>query len=618
MPHPQIIPPDNPVLDRTTSYRVKPSFWLTFSGCAVFNLISWIIIEIIHPILSVVSAANLPLTIAIFLWGAIVTFSTTHLFVKYCDFIITPTTISGFDAIGLWRKQLNLQDIETVKLSKFSPKNLQIIWIKSKKRERAIVLSCFYYDTQKILSRVRECAGDNHPLTLELEKVVALPPAKPFRVIWRSIAAIAIVILTWLIGGNLVAASQEQTLNKDIAAFVRQHPTTPPNQSAIDLQAAMSKLGLSAANYGDGSKVKVSPTLAAVDDRKSIEPILNKYVDERLNKNSLAPLPAQLATYLTTHRADIEAIKSQLIDRDLPEWGSDTRWIDRSDIQAGDSINAPLIKGFDLIWLQKLLFIDIADKQSSNSNIARDLQAIDKLDRSFHSQTLMVGQLFDLISNRNANNLVRALDRPPAEWERIVDRPDRAKMMRAAIDHESMILARMMQDPKLFELMVGEDLSFSSLLRYHHLARPHNRIFAVNYHRDMQQQLDYWEQQNVCRTDGKNGTKDSATSPDTIRYTLLYPKMVIGNLDRELTIGVRQIKSQLQSGGSIEKVANEFALASQTCPGEKWTARVKNGAIAISFSHPPNWEALGMKTQANLDRLTYKIQPQKIAIDPEK
>ena len=429
----------------------------------------------------------------------------------------------------------------------------------------------------------------------------------------------AIVILVWLIGGNLVASSQEQTLNKDIAAFVGQHPTTPPNQSAIDLQSAISKLGLSVANYGDGSKVKVSPTPAAIGEWKSIEPILDKYVDDRLDKNLSAPLPAKVATYLTTHQADIEAIKGQLIDRDIPEWGSDTGWIDRSDLQAGDSLAVPWMQSLELLRIQKLLFAAQWDKQrSSTPNIARDLQAIDRLNRSLQSQTLIVGQLVDLIITGKTNKLIRLLDSLPSGWEQTIDRPERAKMMRIALNHESMIGVRMLQDPKMFEMDMGNIFPYALFARYHHLAQPYNRLLAVNYYQTMQQQLAYWEKQNICRTDGKDGIKDTMIANATSQLARQHPKVIVSNLDRELTIGVRKIKSQLQSGGAIEKVANEFSLASQTCPGEKWTARVKDGSIAISFSHPPNWEALGMKIQANLDRLTYKIQLQKLAIDPKK
>jgi hypothetical protein len=608
MPQIQLIPPDRYLLDRT-QYRIKPSFWPVLSSNTVATILCLAGIELIHPILSVVTVETLPQAIAFLLGGVIFIILVTYLTVKYWDFTISLTTIRGFDLIGVWRKELNLQDIKTAKLNTFFAKCLRSISIKSTKNERAIVLYCFYYDAQKILDRVRECAGANHPLTLALERVVVLPPAKPFKVLWQAIVTIAIVILIWLIGGNLVASSQEQTLNKDITAFVRQHPTIPPNQSAIDLQTSIAKLGLSVVNFGDGSKVKVSPTPAASDEWKSIDLILDKYVTERLKKDLSEPIPAKLATYLTTHRADIETIESQLSDRALPDWGSDTRWIDRGDLQAGDSITAPAIKSLDLLQIQRLLFADLWDKQqSSNLNIAKNLKAIENLDRSFQSQTLITGQVFDLISNRNTNKFIRLFDSLPTGWEQIVDSPSRAKMMRTALDRESMIFAKMMQDPKLFEMSMRDSSPLFWFTKYHHLARPYNRLLAVNYYQTMQQRLAYWDKQNVCHTDGKDGVEDGIISSGTDILARQYPKAIIGNLDRELTIGIRRIKSQLKLGIPIEKVANEFDLASQTCPGEKWTARVEDNVILISFSHPPNWGALLMNAKDHLDRLTYKIQ----------
>jgi hypothetical protein len=80
----------------------------------------------------------------------------------------------------------------------------------------------------------------------------------------------------------------------------------------------------------------------------------------------------------------------------------------------------------------------------------------------------------------------------------------------------------------------------------------------------------------------------------------------------QLTTSIRQIKSQMHSGESIDQVANEFKLASQACPGEQWLAKSKGGSVAISLSHPPNWKALGMDEKLNLDRFTYKINAKNI------
>ena len=590
----QLISPEQSSLDRT-KYRFKISFIRFFSLCITTYTLLFFVSEIVSPNkISNVPTQNLTLVFALILCALLlISVLATYLASLMGDITISPIEIGGCNLWGS-RTHINWHDVIAVKSYRtFGIRNSAIIKSRTT-RKKNIHVGLFLYDLPKMLDRVREYAGEDHPLTIALEKEVSLPRQKPAKVLWQIIGATCLILGIWLIGGNLVAAKQEEPLNRSIAEFVRQHPRTPPNQSAIDLQTSISKLGLSLVQFGDGSKVKVSPTQVAIDEWKSIAPILDKYVTDKLDKDSSNLLPAKLSTYLNTHRSDIEAIQTQLINNDLPEWGSDSRWIDRGNSAAGDSLTSLNTNYLNPLKIQRLLIAHLLYQQSlHNSDISKNLEAIGKLNRSFQSQTLIIGQLVNLISERNINNLVRLLDRIPDRWEKSFNNYDRTKkMMRIAIVHESMMSAKMIQDPQMFEMMGNGYLSFFA--RYHHLARPYTRVVAANYYQKVQQRLAYWEHQNICHTDGKDGSDRDWNSIDTFLLARQYPKVARSAIDRELTTSVRQIKSQLQSGAQIEQVANEFNLASQTCPGEKWTARVKDGAVAISFSHPPNWGALGM------------------------
>lgn len=101
-------------------------------------------------------------------------------------------------------------------------------------------------------------------------------------------------------------------------------------------------------------------------------------------------------------------------------------------------------------------------------------------------------------------------------------------------------------------------------------------------------------------------------------FSTLYSSLKTSNLAHGLTTSIRQIKSQIEAGAPIDKVANEFKLASRTCPSERWQAKAKDGAITISLSHAPNWTALGVKDKPPIDRFTYKINPKNLqAISPQ-
>lgn len=152
---------------------------------------------------------------------------------------------------------------------------------------------------------------------------------------------IAMLLCIWLVGGNLYADYREQPVNRAIATYVRQHPTNPPNQTAIDLQVLMAKLGISIGEFGDGSKLKVVPSQSAIAEWKAIETTLINYLvldsDLSTTEDSFQPVLAKLHRYLNHHQAEIDTIQNQLTSRELPNWDTDSRWVADSNPDAGDS-----------------------------------------------------------------------------------------------------------------------------------------------------------------------------------------------------------------------------------------------------------------------------------------
>jgi hypothetical protein len=69
------------------------------------------------------------------------------------------------------------------------------------------------------------------------------------------------------------------------------------------------------------------------------------------------------------------------------------------------------------------------------------------------------------------------------------------------------------------------------------------------------------------------------------------------------------VKAKLAAGEKVDRVAKDFNIPSQVCPGEQWTAQSTAGAVNLSFSHPPDWKALGVNNIVDIEPLTYKIKP---------
>ncbi|WP_310424398.1 hypothetical protein [Chamaesiphon sp. VAR_48_metabat_135_sub] len=540
----------------------------------------------------------------------------TYLIVSTIKITLTSEGISGSN-IFCRRQYIDWQAITLVKpYCLFGIRCLSVKTVSGKN----IQLTPHFHQTDRMLDRVRELAGEEHILVRALEKELSRPRRELTKLWFRAIGSIALTISIYLVAGNMYAADREKPLESAIANYVRQHPKTAPNQSAIELQALMTKLGLSVENFGDGSKAKVRPKESEVTEWRAIEPTIGKYVDKQLAKNedSIEPVPSNISKYLRAHQPDLAAIKTHLIDNPLPQWGLDTAWIERSNLQGGDSPLSPLMKYLDLMNTENLLIINILDKQQlPNTDISKDLAAIEKIQQSLQVQPSFLGQLVSRIGEKKISRLVRQIDKIPSDWGNNLFDRIRHEQMRSAIEGESMITSRALQDSYLFnQLLISLDSPLRFIPGFYQLARPQIRLFAVERYAKTQAGLAYWGNQNICRTDGKTGIIESrplfGLADDALfmptYVTSQYSKVLINDLRWELANSVRQVRAELVMGEKVNLLANKFNWRSTICPREQWTAKATEGAVTIAFSHPPDWKALDVNKSNDIELLTYKIK----------
>jgi hypothetical protein len=514
--------------------------------------------------------------------------------VRESDIIMNSDNIS---AVDYWyhRKCIGWQEINLIKQSQLF--GMRYLSIKTTDGI-SVQIASHYYNSSELLDRVRELAGEDHILVRALEKELSRPRYELTKLWSGVIGSIALTMSIYLIGGNMYAAEQEKPLELAIASYVRQHPKTAPNQSAIELQALITKLGLSVEAFGDGSEVKVKPEKAAIAEWKKIEDMLYAYSKKQSQKieDSIEPLPTELSSYLKTHQIDIEAIENHLINNPIPNWGADSGWIAKGDPKAGDSpIASTWVNGFHLLNVENIMIFNILDKQrSSDFDISRDLVAIERIQQSLQSQSSFVGQLYGRIGERKISDLVRHLDRIPTGWGNTLFSFDRRQRLRDAILSQSFLSSRIFQSQEAFDrLLIDTNSPLRFIPGFYHLVSPQLRLVAVDRYLETQEDLIYWSNQNICRTDGKNRSAKSRSRfeidlfSSSVELASQYPKAV---------------------GEKVDRVAKEFNLPSQVCPGENWTAKAKDGAVSIEFSHPPDWKALGVHPD-NIDPLTYKIKP---------
>lgn len=159
------------------------------------------------------------------------------------------------------------------------------------------------------------------------------------------------------------------------------------------------------------------------------------------------------------------SIETHLINQPLPQWGIDSNWLANGDLAAGDSPRSKLtsldlanidiqqqittsvqdslydseprsegeslalikrdkenillseLKNFDLINIENLLLAKVIEQQQlPNTDISKDLEAIDKIQQSIQTQPSLVGQILSRIGERNIAGFVRHLDKVPTGW----------------------------------------------------------------------------------------------------------------------------------------------------------------------------------------------------------
>ena len=615
----KLISPDKPV-QAPIEYRFKPLFlpYLSYAisatvlGTFIFGIFALFIIKSTsEAILTSISFSSILLLLELI---------TVWFGVKKSDLVMTPEKISG---INFWcrRKSIGWQEITLLEHRHLF--GIRYLFIKTASAKNVMVAPRFY-QADKILDRVRALAGTEHILVRALEKELSRPRRELTKVWGWVIGSIALTMSIYLIGGNIYAAEQEKPLQQAIATYISQHPQKAPNRSAIELQALMTKLGLSVDVFGDGSKVKVKSTPDAIDEWNAIEVPLNTFINEQLNKteDSLAPIPAKVLTYLKKHQADLDAIETHLATNPIPEWGTDG-WIAQSDPKAEDSsLFSQVINTLGITQIHNLTIANILNRQQQpNADLSRNLVALEKIQQSIQSQQSLMGQLTSRVGESRISKLVRQIDSPqatlnsrlPKEWGNNLFSNNRHAHMISAIEHESIVTNKFLLNADLFDrLLVYNDNPLRFIPKLSYLIHPRLRLAAVDRHQEVSKGVAYWRKQNICRTDGQSGIKsqldfdDAAISPTLL--TSQYAKVIRQDLLWELTTSVRQVKAKLAAGKNADLAVKEFNLPSKVCQGEKWIAKATDGSVNITFSHPPNWKALGMNNPAKSDSLTYTIK----------
>jgi hypothetical protein len=460
-----------------------------------------------------------------------------------------------------------------------------------------------------------------------------------------SAVGLAGLLAVWIVGGNYIASVQEKEIEQDLAAYAQRFPKTEPNDAALKLAASLAKLGAGGGSIFypvDRYMGSVADFRPSEDDRKAFEEIrqeLKQYLDAEIAKpnDTVNPPSEKLQRYLASKQTALAEIRQQVLNNEVPHWGTDITWI----LEGDRTILLPAY-----LWqvnFQQVLALDSLEKyRKGQTEVAAEMLEVSwKINQSLTENPFLISQLVALIVTKYPAGVMRKADRLPAQWQqRLLERDYRESILtslqgeylsgfkfwqhfvwkypwssiqeRSGASSFLGIFTETNDPPTLQEKILDWTLSHV-LVWFKPAIEPYVRFCAIDSYQVYKRSLAASRQHNFC-------TSDSVKVDDFAWWH--YPgeaptsflnqisKATKSMLDLELTQKILQVKALAAKAGKWPPSVPE--MKSSICPGAKWVYRVApDGTMSISFSEKPKWLEQRLKSNIALP-FTYsdKTPPQ--------
>jgi hypothetical protein len=471
-------------------------------------------------------------------------------------------------------------------------------------------------------------------------------PKKWLKFLGGSAVGLAGLLAVWIVGGNYIASVQEKEIEQDLAAYAQRFPTTEPNDAALKLAASLAKLGFGGGGTSfppvDRYMGSVADFRSSEDDRKAFEEIrqeLKQYLDAEIAKpnDTVNPPSEKLQRYLASKQTALAEIRQQVLNNEVPHWGTDITWMLEGDI------SVPLPTSLWQVNFQLVLALDILEKyRKGQTEAAAEMLEISwKLNQYLTESPFLISQLVALIVTKYPAGVMRKVDRLPAQWQqRLLERDYRESILtslqgeylykfkssqdfvwkyswssiqqRSAASSVLGIFTQTNEPPTLQEKILDWTLSHV-LVWFKPAIEPYVRFCAIDTYHVYKRSLAASRQHNFCAS-------DSVTVDDEAWWNYMggastsFPsqtrKAAQSMLELELTQKILQVKALAAKARKWPPSVPE--MKSSICPGAKWLYRVApDGTMSISFSEKPKWLEERLKSSRGLP-FTYsdKTPPQ--------
>lgn len=439
-----------------------------------------------------------------------------------------------------------------------------------------------------------------------------------------SVVGLAGLLAVWIVGGNYIASVQEKEIEQDLAAYAQRFPKTQPNDAALKIKASFAKVG---SNLGWGSFFQE----------------FNQYLDAEIAKpnDTVNPPSEKIQRYLASQQTALAELRQQVLNNEVPHWGTDITWILEGDL------TAPLPAYLSQVNSQRVLALDILEKyrKGQTEAAAEMLEVSWKINQPLTESPILIPQLVALIVAKYPAGVMRKANRLPPQWQQRLLEHDYRESMLTSLQGEYLSKFKFSQDflwkhswssileasgvysgEGILSLLQTErnypptseekrlDWTLSHVLVWFKpVIKPYVRFCAIDTYHAYKRSLAASRQQNFCVSDSAPA-KDFAWWNYIGRTSTSFPsqtsKAAKSMLDLELTQKILQVKALAAKTGKWPPSVPD--MESSICPGAKWLYRVApDGTMSISFSEKPKWLEERLKSKRGLP-FTYsdKTPPQ--------
>lgn len=412
--------------------------------------------------------------------------------------------------------------------------------------------------------------------------------------------------LLWIWGGNWIAHQQEQRSQQQWQTFTAQFANSVSNQTALALETASANLGI---NLLGLKSDRPSPSPTQIKQAEAIHQDLQVYLERQLEdpSDAVAPLPQHLQNYLKVHATELETIRSQGLQGDMPQWQVAMSYPNGTQVR-------PTFAGF--VKLQRLLVADALEKNRLGQTEAAiaNLEASWRLNQALRDRPELNSQIVALIVAKTQAGALRKIKRLPAVWQQRLMEHDYRQSFLVALNWESWLVADLIR--KTSPLAKPSPSGLSSV--WYSIRQPYFRLAALDAASKMRQAYRSLPQQNSCLFDAQAFDMNLDTSlaiwnaegGDTL-FGFAQQWRTAGFLmvDLELTQKVLNTKAAIAQSPATS--ISSTRRPSLICPEAQWIYRVSpDDAWTLTFSQVlerPTQEAKGLALP-----LTYRAKAQKL------